>query len=217
MTQAGRPAVEFYYCASCPWTYLAFVRLREAATRTGATIAFRPVVAEWIDGRASGPFGAALASANPRIAAYLDKDLADWNRFCGAGIRFPEPLSSGVEWAQRGAVVASGAGRGTPYVAGLFRAAFVEGRDTGDRSVVLEVASAAGLPLDDFERRLEDPGSLEAVRANTEELVRRGGFGSPTVFVGEDMYFGHERIPLVESALMHGTEQPFIAPGEHGR
>jgi 2-hydroxychromene-2-carboxylate isomerase len=73
------------------------------------------------------------------------------------------------------------------------------------------------LPLDDFERRLEDPGSLEAVRANTEELVRRGGFGSPTVFVGENMYFGHERIPLVESALMHGAEQPFIAPGEHGR
>jgi hypothetical protein len=37
------------------------------------------------------------------------------------------------------------------------------------------------------------------------------------VFVGENMYFGHERIPLVESALMHGAEQPFIAPGEHGR
>jgi len=217
VTRSGRPAVEFFFCASCPWTYLAFVRLHEAATRTGATIGFRPVVASWIENRASGPFGPDLASANPRIAAYLRKDLGDWDRFCGAGIRFPDPPRSGVEWAQRGAVVAGGAGQGSRYVTGIFRAAFVEGRDTGDRSVVLEVASATGLPLDDFERLLDDSSSLGAVHANTEELVQRGGFGSPAMLVKDDLYFGHERMPLVESALMRSAEQPFIAPGEHGR
>ena len=53
-----------------------------------------------------------------------------------------------------------------------------------------------------FLARIEDPAIKARLKANTDELIARGGFGSPTMFVnGEDMYFGNDRLPLVEAAL----------------
>lgn len=217
MTSPGRPTAEFFFDCACPWTCLAFVRLREAATRTAAGIAYRPIVARWIEGGHSGPLGGTAAGAHPNATAYAQKDLRDWARFCGVRLREPVRALASAELAQRGAVVAIGCGRGAEYLAAIFHAAFTDGRDIAAREVVLEAAAAGGLAPQDFAARLDAAETLEMLRANTAELVRRGGFGSPTLFVGEDMYVGHDRMPLVEAALMHSAERPFIAPGEHGR
>ena len=217
MRVTGRPSVEFFYCSSCPWTYLAFARLVEAVTRTGAAIVYRPILAAWIDQRGEAEFARSLAHANPRVAAYSRKDLQDWARFCGVSIAVTEPGSRTPEWAQRGAVAAIEAGRAKPYIEAVFRACFTEARDLADRAVILEIAAGCGLSGADFEARLASDDIADTIRRNTGELVDRGGFASPTMFVAGGMYFGHDRMPLVEAALLRGHEQPFIAPGEHGR
>lgn len=217
MGPAGRPTVEFFYCASCPWTWLALARLREAVTRTGAAINYRPILAAWIDDGPERLSDRSLTSRNPVVAAYARKDLQDWARFCGPEIRLPDNWPVTPEWAQRGAVLAIEAGVIRQYAESIFGAHFTEGRNIADREVVLDVAAACGLSGGTFLARLGADEAGEAVRRHTGELARRGGFGSPTFFVGEDMYFGHDRMPLIEAALLRSGERPFIAPGEHGR
>lgn len=217
MHATGRPTVEFFYCFSCPWTYLSLARLTETATRTGAGLEYRPILAAWVDD-GSGPVSTrSLASANPAVATYARKDLQDWARFCGLEIHLPEDWPIRPEWAQRGAVLAIEAGVIKPYAEAMFRAHFAQRRNIADRYVVLEVAATCGLSGDAFDARLAAEDVGDVIRRNTDELVRRGGFGSPTLFLADDMYFGHDRVPLLESALMRARDRPFIAPGEHGR
>jgi 2-hydroxychromene-2-carboxylate isomerase len=121
------------------------------------------------------------------------------------------------EWAQRGAVAAADAGRIANYAETIFQARFSEGRDIADRAVIADVAARCGLPAASFSEALESGHADSVLRRNTAELLRRGGFRSPTMFLGDDMYVGHERVTLVEWALMRSAERPFIAPGEHGR
>jgi 2-hydroxychromene-2-carboxylate isomerase len=69
----------------------------------------------------------------------------------------------------------------------------------------MPIVARLGYDPDDFLTRIEAPELKARLRANTEELITRGGFGSPTMFVnGDDMYFGNDRLPLVEAALMRG-------------
>ncbi len=208
----ARRSVDFFYCSASPWDYLAFVRLDEATMRTQSTIVFRPVLAQAL--RAARVAAEAPSAAAARYAA---KDLQDWARFCGIRIIAPAEPAATTEWAQRGAIAANGLGRGRAYVDAMFRARFTAQRDVAERAVAIDIAAECGLPRADFEQRLDAAESLAALRANTDELLRRGGFATPTMFLGEDMYVGHERVPLLESALMRASDRPFVAPGEHDR
>ena len=63
-------------------------------------------------------------------------------------------------------------------------------------------STASGLPPDEFFEKIASPAYKQKLRDNTDELIERGGFGSPTLFVdGDDMYFGNDRLPLVRVAL----------------
>jgi 2-hydroxychromene-2-carboxylate isomerase len=210
---SARRCVDFFYCCSSPWDYLAFVRLKESAMRTQSEIACRPVLAQAL--RTSS---AAAAAPSAAAARYADKDLQDWARFCGVSIVAPTQAAIDVEWAQRGAVAAAAdSGPARAYTEAIFRACFTERRDIAHRSAVIDIAAECGLPRADFERSLDAESTLATLRANAEELLRRGGYATPTMFLGDDMYVGHERVPLLESALMRASDRPFVAPGEHDR
>jgi 2-hydroxychromene-2-carboxylate isomerase len=214
---AGKPVVEFFYSVSFPSCYLALVRLREALLRTGAALVFRPIVTAWLPDDVVQAGACLTASSNPAVDAYLRKDTGDWSRFCGVQIdpQYCGPINSA--WVQRGAVAAIDAGRIADYAEAAFRARFSEGRDISNRAVVVDIATRCGMTKSAFNSALDSGHTESIVRRNMAALVQRGGFGSPTMFLGDDMYFGHERVPLLEMALMRSAEQPFIAPGEHDR
>jgi 2-hydroxychromene-2-carboxylate isomerase len=212
---SGRPLIEFFYCASCPSSYLAFVRLREVAIRTGATLAFRPVVAAWLP--AADHPGDVTGATRDAVARYALKDLGDWARFCGITLALPRPSASDVEWVQRGAIVASDARRIRAYAEAAFEACFGAGKALPEREVALALAVHCGLEVGSFAAALDSADTRAALVHNSDELLRRGGFATPTMFLGTDMFVGHERVPLLEWAVMRSSEQPFIAPGEHGR
>jgi 2-hydroxychromene-2-carboxylate isomerase len=68
------------------------------------------------------------------------------------------------------------------------------------------VVARAGLDRGEFFEKIADPVYKEKLRANTDELIARGGFGSPTMFVDRaDMYFGNDRLALVRDALERGA------------
>jgi 2-hydroxychromene-2-carboxylate isomerase len=73
-----------------------------------------------------------------------------------------------------------------------------------------------GFERDVFDTGLRSPDVLQQVKDSSRSLLERGGFGSPTMFVGESMFFGNDRMPLVEFALGQTSGRTFVMPGQHG-
>ena len=86
----------------------------------------------------------------------------------------------------------------------MFRAIWVEALNVGEEAVLRGVLQRAGFDPADFVERIQRPEVKQALVANTEEAVQRGVFGAPTFFVGEEMFFGQDRLPMVEEWLGEG-------------
>lgn len=213
----AQAAVEFFFDCSCPWSYLALGRLREAAIRTGGRIIYRPVLlAELLsngDGHLTAPSGERVAARQ----RYRSKDLQDWARFCGIPLHEPDSSALDTRWAQRGAIVAQRAGCLPAYLDAMYRARFAERRDISQLAEVTAVAGSAGLDIGAFVAAVHEPDTLTEVHENVARLVQHGGFGTPTMLVGTDLYFGNDRMPLVEIALARAGGMRLVMPGEHGR
>lgn len=207
------PDVEFYFDYSCPWTYLAFTRLRETATRTGSRIVWNPIMVDRVR-RAINPEAAkSRHDQEPRRARYQAKDLADWANFCALAIEKTDDWPPDTELALSGAVLAAPAGLAAKYSEAIFRGYFSMALDISQLDVVVELAESAGLA--GIADQISGAEPAEQVRANEKELLERGGFGSPTMFVGDAMFFGNDRMPLVEFALGQSSGRTFVMPGKH--
>ena len=194
--------VEFFYDYSSPWTYLAFNRIEELCRAHDAELVWRPILV-----------GGILNTVNPSVyearerpvaikARYMLKDVHDWARFYGLRLTFPPsvfPVNS-VK-ALRGALVALERGCIGRYSRLVFEAYFGDDRDISQDAVLESLVAQLGLEPAAFFSAIATSAIKERIRANTDECVRRGGFGSPTMFVGDDMYFGNDRLPLLEDAL----------------
>jgi 2-hydroxychromene-2-carboxylate isomerase len=101
----------------------------------------------------------------------------------------------------RGAFVALDEGKLVPYATAAFEAYWGNDRDLSQEDVLADIAARAGLERQHFFAGIETGGCKARLRANTDELIARGGFGSPTLFVGPSMFFGNDRLPLVKAAL----------------
>jgi 2-hydroxychromene-2-carboxylate isomerase len=214
---AQMPRVEFFFDYHSPWSYLAFVRLREAAMRTAAQILWKPLDVQRVFAAVPPPAGEGSAAVGGAKGCYLEQDLADWAEFCGIVLRKPTHGKSSPALALRGAVALGAARQIAAYSELVFQAFFAKDQDIADPAAIRGIVAALGLDPESFEERLRAPGTLETIEANADELVRRGGFDVPTMFVGEKMFFGNDRMPLVELALTRAAERPFIAPGAHGQ
>lgn len=197
------PTLEFFYDVGSPWTYLAFHRIEEVAAEGGARLVWRPILVGGVFNAVNPAVYAARANPTKPRAEYMAKDLADWARLYGLRIVWPPsvfPVNSVA--AMRGVLVAFDAGRGVEFSRAAFEAYWGRDRDISREEVLRELAERAGLDPGELLERIATPAVKQRLRANTDELVARGGFGSPTIFVdGDDLYFGNDRLCLVREAL----------------
>lgn len=198
--------LEFFYDCSSPWTYLAFSQIEGVAQRHHADLIWKPILV-------GGVFNAVNPSvyemrANPvkAKARYYKKDMQDWAHLYGLKITDPGALAvfpvNSVK-AMRGAFVAQEHGKIAPYSKLVFETYWGAGRDISKDDVLREIVRAAGLDEAEYFSKIATDEYKNKLKANTEELIQRGGFGSPTMFVEGDMYFGNDRLMLVEHALVH--------------
>lgn len=197
--------LEFFFDCSSPWTYLAFARVHEVVARTGAEIIWKPILVGGVFNAVNQEVYERRAKPEPRKTAYYFKDLQDWARHAGVAIGQPPVFPVNSVKAMRGCLVALQDGFMVPYARAVFETYWGELQDISQPDVIGRIVSALGQDPVTFLARIEAPAIKEGLRANTDELIARGGFGSPTMFVdGSDMYFGNDRLPLVEAALMRG-------------
>jgi len=198
--------LEFFFDCSSPWTYLAFTRIHAILERTEAEIVWRPILVGGVFNAVNQDVYQRRAHPDARKASYYEKDLQDWARLAGIRIGKPPVFPVRAVAAMRLALVALEEGRLVPFARAAFEAYWGDLEDISRPEVLIRVASRAGLDAASAMRRAETPEIKDRLRVNTEELIARGGFGSPTMFVnGDDMYFGNDRLPLVEAALLHRT------------
>ena len=194
--------LEFFYDCSSPWTYLAFSRVEEVARDTGAELIWKPILV-----------GGVFNTVNPSVyesrerpvkakATYYAKDLQDWARHQGLRIGMPPVFPVNSVKAMRGAFYAEEEGVISPYSKAVFEAYWGDLRDISQEDVLRDIVGQVGLDEATFFAKIADPAYKTRLKENTDEVIARGGFGSPTMFVnGDDMYFGNDRLDLVREAL----------------
>lgn len=193
--------LEFFYDCSSPWTYLAFTRIEDIARRHRANLIWKPILV-----------GGVFNAVNPSVyesrtnpvkpkARYYSKDLQDWAAFYGIKIGNPTVFPVNSVKAMRGAFVALEHGKVSGYSRRVFESYWGEDRDISRDDVMRDIVRAVGLDEGEFFEKINSPEYKAKLRANTEELIERGGFGSPTIFVDGAMFFGNDRLALVEWEL----------------
>jgi len=194
--------LDFYFDCSSPWTYLAFHAVQPLAAELGAEIIWKPILVGGVFNAVNRTVYDNRAKPNPRKQSYMIKDLADWAALYGLSIVFPPkvfPVNS-VK-CMRGAFAALDEGKLVPYATAAFEAYWSHDQDISGDEVLASIAGQAGMERQRFFAAIETEDCKKRLRANTDELIARGGFGSPTMFVGTSMFFGNDRLPLVRAAL----------------
>ena len=195
--------LELFFDCGSPWTYLAFEGVVPVLQETGARLRLRPILVGGVFNAVNQSVYEARAHPTPQKAAYHRKDLADWARFRGLQIGWPKVFPVRSVRVMRGCLVAKEWGRQEAFARRAFQAYWRDLEDISQPPVLERVAIDAGIEPESFLDRLEAPEIKQALTRNTQELIDRGGFGSPTFFVDrDDLYFGQDRLELIRHTLL---------------
>jgi 2-hydroxychromene-2-carboxylate isomerase len=199
---------EFFFDCSSPWTYLAFHKIEDVCRAAGAELVWRPILVGGVFNAVNSSVYEQRAKPVPAKARYYAKDLRDWAQHYGLRIGSPPVFPVNSVKAMRGAFFALERGCLPAYARKVFETYWGDLEDVSQDAVLRRIVAGVGLPVDEYFDAIAKPEYKDRLRANTDELIARGGFGSPTMFVNEtDMYFGNDRLGLVEAALSQTEER----------
>lgn len=189
--------VEFYFDVGSPASYLAWTQIAQLAERHGAEVVYQPMLL-------GGVFKATGNASPASVPAKGRYTRIDFERFAR---RYEVPFAQNPFFPintmqlMRGAVALLDGDQFQPYVDAVFRAIWVEGQNMGDPDVVARVLGGQGFDVAGLLQQINDPAVKERLRQITERAIVRGVFGAPTFFVGDEMFFGQDRLDFVEAAL----------------
>lgn len=199
--------VDYYFDCSSPATYLAFHRLLEFQKEQEFNINYYPVFIGGIFKTVNPGVFDARATMPDVKEEYFTKDFKDWERFVGVKIRWPQPYHpvNSIN-AMRGVVVGIHHDKSVEMARAVFEAYWHDGADISDDNVLKDVCIKVGLDSEQFFQEMKTDKVKDELRRNGDELMARGGFGTPTMFVnGDDMYWGNDRFELVRAAIIRAN------------
>ena len=210
----AKPTLEFFYDCSSPWTYFAFTRIIPMMEQLALPIRWRPILVGGVFNAVNQEVYKAReamfsSGGSPRLNYYM-KDMQDWARLCGVRAEMPEGHPINSVKAMRGAFYAEQQGLIVPYSRAVFEAYWdSESPNIADDEVLGAICTRVGLDSEAFFSAITSQHYKDLLRQNTDELIARGGYGSPTLFINsDDMYFGNDRLELVESRLKQRVDAP---------
>lgn len=195
--------IEFYFDCSSPFTYLGFHENQKVAAEFGVPVAWRPILVGGIFNTINPTVYESRRAGVPAKQDYLRKDVQDWARLYGLTIRMPPTIFPiNTVKAMRGCIALEPEGKLVPFAEAVFRRYWADDQDVNDDAVLASICAEVGVERDRFFDAIGSDAVKDQLRRNTQDLIDRGGFGSPTTFVGgDDMYFGNDRMVLIRDAL----------------
>jgi 2-hydroxychromene-2-carboxylate isomerase len=198
--------VECFFDCSSPWTYFAFHSLLEMQKEIGVTVSWRPHLVGGVFNAVNPSVHNAREAPVPAKQAYNKKDQTDWARYLGIRMHYrPTVFPVNSVKAMRGCcwLEMEGSDKLVPFALATFDAYWGDDKDISKNDVLTGICGKAGIDPGAFFAAIDQQPVKDRLRANTQELIDRGGYGSPTMFVGgDDMYFGNDRMPLVRDAIL---------------
>jgi len=195
--------LEYFFDCSSPWTYLSFRGILELRKNKEFEIIWKPILV-----------GGIFNSTNPSVyesrknpvkekMEYSQKDMADWAAERKIQFNWPKIFPINSVKSMRGSFYFLDKNQNIEeYLEKVFKAYWTEGKDISSNDCLKDIVTSLSASADDFMEFIDLPETKRRLVDNTQELMDRNGFGSPTFFLDtEDMYFGNDRIQLIENKL----------------
>lgn len=191
--------LEFFFDLGSPATYLAYTQLPALCAATGAQLVYQPMLL----GGVFKATGNASPITVPAKGRYMFDDLARYARRYNVPLKFNPhfPINTLMLMRAVTGIQLHQPERFDDFVDCLFRALWVEGRHLGDPEVVAAVLAEHGFDPEKVLALANDEAVKAALKDNTEQAVKRGVFGAPSMFVGSQLFFGQDRLEFVREAL----------------
>lgn len=186
-----KKVVEFYYDVVSPYTYLAATQIDKLEPHAEV---------KWVPFLLGGVFklaGNVMPAANPAKGNYMWQDLQNMASYFGVPMQMPKQFPINSLQAMRALCALEGQAQKDAALA-LFNAFWVEGKDISDVVVLTEILGS------EVVARASDEQVKNILKANTEAAASRGAFGAPTFFLGDEMFFGCDRLVVIEHKLKQG-------------
>jgi len=196
--------LEFFFDCSSPWTYLAFKEIENLCSRLNLELIWKPILVGGIFNTINPSVYESRSNPVKPKATYSQKDLKDWSLIRGITVNWPDVFPVNSVKAMRGVFFALERNKVSEYVESVFYSYWTNNLDISLDEVLVKIIEELGWSSEEFISFINLESTKEALKLNTEELAQRGGFGSPTMFVdNENMFFGNDRLNLMEELLSH--------------
>ena len=195
--------LEYFFDCSSPWTYLSFRGILDLRKNKEFEIIWKPILV-----------GGIFNSTNPSVyesrqnpvkekLEYYQKDMADWAIERNIQFNWPKIFPINSVKSMRGSFYFLDRNQNIEeYLEKVFKAYWTEGKDISNNDCLKEIVTSLSVSTDDFIEFIDLPETKKRLIDNTQELMDRNGFGSPTFFLDtKDMYFGNDRIQLIKNKL----------------
>ena len=206
--QKGNAMIEFFFDCSSPWTYLAFHNIQPLAKEFGVEISWRPILVGGIFNTHQSQRLCLARDAGAGEGALHEEGhggLGALGRACD------QDAADGVSGEQRqgdARLHLAARRRWCRSRARCSRPIGASDKDISQDAVLTEICKRVGVDPQKFFAGIGEQAIKDQLKANTDEVMARGGFGSPTIFLDKtDMYFGNDRLPLIREALQRAQER----------
>jgi 2-hydroxychromene-2-carboxylate isomerase len=197
--------VDFFFDYSCPYAYLASTQIEAICQRTDATLTWKPMLLGGVF-RELGVAQNQSSVMSPQKAQHNLADMHRWASLWSVPLSMPEAHPMRTVDALR-ATLASPSDKLSQVIHSLYRAYWVDHQDITARAVIVSALTRAGVDGEAVVTSIDQKTKAQ-LKANTDEALARGVFGAPSAFVGDQMFWGQDRLWMVEEALGGTPNQP---------
>lgn len=192
--------IEYYAALISPWTYMGHDRICKLAHKYNATIKFMPADFGVIFEKTGG---LPLGKRSPERRKYRFQELNRWREELQIDLVLePKFFPVSVTKASLLCIQASQNGQPVLDLAGaIMRAAWAEDRDISDDTTLIDIANSIGLNGAQLLEDSANESNAAIYEKNTHEAIAKGAFGAPTYIIGDDIYWGQDRLFFVEKKL----------------
>ena len=193
--------IEFYFDCSSPWTYLAFVEILPLSQRQNVEIIWKPILVGVVFNLVTQDVYQFRESPNTLKLDYSGNDLNLWAKHRNIKISKPQIFPVNSVKAMRGCFFAMQKNCLPLFAQKVFDAYWGRGLDISDEAIIMEIAEEAGLSPQEFKQYIYSQEAKDLLMSNSAQLIEKKGFGSPTFFYRDQMFFGNDRLHLLEEVM----------------